>query len=102
MCGLAWRSPRSDGRFGAACASESGFVFGNLGRKGGMTLPATEPPGLLSDVMHKAWVAFATSGAPGWTPYDAHERRVMRFDAAGGTVLMDPAAKERQLWDGIR
>jgi len=52
--------------------------------------------------MHKAWVAFANRGAPGWTPYDVNERRVMRFDAAGGRVVMDPAAKERQLWDGIR
>jgi hypothetical protein len=27
---------------------------------------------------------------------------VMRFDGTGGTVVMDPAARERQLWDGIR
>ena len=26
----------------------------------------------------------------------------MRFDRTGGTVVMDPAANERQLWDGIR
>ncbi len=102
MYEFAWRSPMFDGRFGAAHAVEIGFVFGNLGRKGAMTLAGAEPPGLLSDVMHKAWVAFANRGAPGWTPYDVNERRVMRFDAAGGRVVMDPAAKERQLWDGIR
>jgi len=27
---------------------------------------------------------------------------VMRFDGAGGTVVVDPAADERRLWDGIR
>jgi len=53
-------------------------------------------------VMHRAWVAFATGGAPGWSPYDIRARRVMRFDGAGGTVVVDPAADERRLWDGIR
>jgi hypothetical protein len=27
---------------------------------------------------------------------------VMRFDGTGATVVMDPAANERRLWDGIR
>jgi para-nitrobenzyl esterase len=52
--------------------------------------------------MHRAWVAFATSGTPGWSAYGPNERTVMRFDGTGGTVVMDPAADERRLWDGIR
>ena len=99
---FAWRSPLFNGRFGAVHALEIGFVFDNLGRDGGMTLAGNEPPQALADVMHRAWVAFATSGEPGWPPYDAGERSVMRFDGTGGTVVMDPAANERQLWDGIR
>jgi para-nitrobenzyl esterase len=102
MYEFAWRSPLYGGRFGAAHAVEIGFVFDNLGRDGAMTLAGSEPPQALADAMHRAWVAFATSGAPGWPPYDSHERTVMRFDAAGGTIVVDPAAKERQLWDGIR
>jgi len=99
---FAWRSPLFDGRFGAVHALEIGFVFDNLGRAGAMTLAGREPPQALADVMHRAWVAFATGGAPGWSPYDARARRVMRFDGAGGTVVVDPAADERRLWDGIR
>jgi para-nitrobenzyl esterase len=99
---FAWRSPLFNGRFGAAHAMEIGFVFNNLGRDGAMTLAGNEPPQALADAMHRAWVSFATSGAPGWSPYDVDERSVMRFDGTGGTVVMDPAAKERQLWDGIR
>jgi para-nitrobenzyl esterase len=99
---FAWRSPLFNGRFGAAHAVEIGFVFDNLGREGAMTLAGNEPPQALADAMHKAWVTFASSGAPGWSPYDADERSVMRFDGTGGTVVMDPAAKERQLWNGIR
>jgi para-nitrobenzyl esterase len=99
---FAWRSQLFDGRFGAVHAIEIGFVFDNLGREGAMTLAGKNPPQMLADVMHRAWVAFATSGSPGWSPYDSRARTVMRFDGAGGTVVMDPAADERRLWDGIR
>jgi para-nitrobenzyl esterase len=99
---FAWRSRLFNGRFGAAHAMEIGFVFDNLGREGAMTLAGNEPPQPLADAMHHAWVSFATSGAPGWSAYDARERTVMRFAETGGTVVMDPAARERQLWDGIR
>jgi para-nitrobenzyl esterase len=99
---FAWRSPLFNGRFGAAHAMEIGFVFDNLGREGAMTLAGDAPPQALADAMHRAWVSFATNGAPGWSPYETRERAVMRFDATGGTVVMDPAASERQLWNGIR
>lgn len=99
---FAWRSPLFDGRFGSAHAVEIGFVFDNLGLTGGMTLAGSEPPQALADVMHRSWVAFAATGEPGWSPYDSRERTVMRFEGLGGTVVMDPAAKERRLWDRIR
>jgi para-nitrobenzyl esterase len=102
MYEFAWRSPLFDGRFGAAHAVEIGFVFDNLRREGAMGLTGGEPPQALADAMHRAWVAFATSGEPGWSPYDSATRSVMRFDEAGGKVVNDPAAEERQLWDGIR
>jgi para-nitrobenzyl esterase len=102
MYEFAWRSPLFDGRLGSCHALEIGFVFDNLGREGAMTLAGSEPPQALADAMHGAWVTFATRGAPGWSRYDAKERTVMRFDGAGGTVVMDPAATERQLWDRVR
>jgi para-nitrobenzyl esterase len=51
--------------------------------------------------MHRAWVAFAHTGDPGWKPYEAGKRTVMRFDTASG-VVNDPDGAERQLWEGIR
>jgi para-nitrobenzyl esterase len=51
--------------------------------------------------MHRAWVAFARTGDPGWQPYDAENRAVMRFDTAS-SVVNDPDGDERRLWDGIR
>ncbi|HZN15761.1 MAG TPA: carboxylesterase family protein [Acidimicrobiales bacterium] len=59
------------------------------------------PPQALADVMHRAWVAFATSGDPGWPQYDAARRTTMRFDEISGPVD-DLAGIERELWDGIR
>jgi para-nitrobenzyl esterase len=99
---FAWRSPLFDGRFGAVHALEIGFVFDNLRRDGAMPLAGNDPPQALADAMHRAWVAFAGSGTPGWSPYDSRERTVMRFDGAGGNLVIDPAAKERQLWHGVR
>jgi para-nitrobenzyl esterase len=99
---FAWRSPLFHGRFGAVHALEIGFVFDNLGRDGAMTLAGDAPPQALADAMHRAWVSFATIGVPGWSPYEARERTVMRFDGTGGTVVMDQAANERRLWDGTR
>jgi len=51
--------------------------------------------------MHRAWVAFARTGDPGWESYDAGRRTVMRFDSTSGAVD-DPDGAERRLWDGIR
>ncbi len=102
MYEFAWRSPLFDARFGAAHAVEIGFVFDNLRREGAVGLTGDRPPQALADVMHRAWVAFASSGAPGWSPYDSKTRTLMRFDGAGGAVVMDPAADERRLWDSIR
>jgi len=99
---FAWRSPLFDGRFGAVHALEIGFVFDNLGRDGAMTLAGDAPPQALADAMHHAWVAFAAGGTPGWSPYDARERMVMHFDGAGASIVADPAAEARQLWDGVR
>ena len=102
MYEFAWRSPLFNGRLGACHALEIGFVFDRLDREGNGGLAGREAPQALADVMHKAWVAFATSGNPGWTAYDARQRTVMRFGADGGTVVRDPAGEERGLWNGIR
>ena len=102
MYEFAWRSPLFNGRLGACHALEIGFVFDRLDREGNGGLAGREAPQALADVMHKAWVSFASSGAPGWSPYEVRERTVMRFDGAGGTVVLNPAANERTLWDGIR
>lgn len=93
---FAWRTPVQN--LGACHALEIGFVFGNLGGGG---LAGDDPPRELSALMHRAWVDFATSGDPGWAPYDLDARPVMVFDGDGAKVVHDPRGDERRLWDGV-
>ncbi|TMD38934.1 MAG: carboxylesterase/lipase family protein [Chloroflexi bacterium] len=97
---FAWRSPMFDGRLGACHALELGFVFDNLDRAGPML--GDDASQSLADEVHRTWVEFATSGNPGWRCYDLSRRPVKRFGGEGGSVVDDPGASTRQLWEGIR
>jgi len=98
---MAWRSPLYGGRLGACHALEIGFVFDNLDAEWTDRLAGAHPPQSIADEMHRAWVAFARTGDPGWESYDAGRRTVMRFDSASA-VVDDPDGAERRLWEGIR
>jgi para-nitrobenzyl esterase len=98
---FAWQPATFDQRIGACHASELPFVFDNLHDKSFTALLGPNPPQQIADTMHSAWVAFATTGDPGWPPYDAATRSTMRFDT-NSKVIEDPQARERALWDGHR
>lgn len=100
MYEFAWRSPQLNGRLGACHALEIPFVFDTLGYET-QSLCGNEPPQQLADTMHAAWVAFATTGDPGWPRYETKRRATMRFDTAS-TVVDDPLAAERALWESVR
>jgi para-nitrobenzyl esterase len=95
-----WRSPQFGGRLGACHALEIGFVFDNLDDPSGEPLAGSAPPQVLADEMHSAWVAYVTSGDPGWAPY-GDDRTVHRFATPSETVT-DPRPMQRQVWDGVR
>jgi carboxylesterase type B len=100
MYEFAWRSPQFHGLLGACHALEIPFVFDTLGH-GTEPLWGADPPQPLADAMHAAWVAFATTGNPGWPRYDLSRRATMRFDTTSA-VVDDPHAAERALWEGAR
>jgi para-nitrobenzyl esterase len=100
MYEFAWRSPQYNGRLGACHALEIPFVFDTLGN-GTEPLLGSAPPQRLADTMHAAWVAFATTGDPGWPAFEPQRRATMRFDATSH-VVDDPLATERALWEGVR
>jgi para-nitrobenzyl esterase len=67
----------------------------------GKGIIGTEPPQLLADTMHSAWVRYATSGDPGWPVYEPTGRTTMIFDEHS-EVHTDPAGAERVAWEGKR
>jgi para-nitrobenzyl esterase len=93
-----WASPVLDGQLGAAHAMELPFVFDTLDRSA--ALAGDAPPQELADEMHRAWIAFATTGDPGWEAY-GEQRRVRRFGTDVETVT-DPRGDIRDLWTGVR
>ncbi|MBY8882060.1 carboxylesterase/lipase family protein [Actinacidiphila acidipaludis] len=101
-----WRSSAYEGKLGACHGSELPFVFDNLGISGAGTLLGPAPaPQALADAMHGAWVAFATTGDPGWPAYTAERRATLHFggpDPAVPRLVDDPLPAERALWDGVR
>lgn len=96
---FAW--PSSVGRLGACHGLEIAFVFDTLGELGSNWLAGPGAPQSLADAMHARWVAFAKDGDPGWPAYDPRSRSVMTFDGAGATLVNDPRADERLLWEGL-
>jgi para-nitrobenzyl esterase len=104
MYEFAWPSPAFGGRLGACHGLEIPFVFDTLDRGPDQMLGGalgSDPPQKLADVVHTAWVGFAGRGDPGWPRYDLDRRSVMRLDT-DPTVLEDPYAQERRLWEGVR
>lgn len=102
---FAWRSPRFEGRLGACHSAEIGFVFDRLSDPAYAPILGEDPPQNVADAMHGAWVAFATTGDPGWAPYDPDTRTTMVFGAPGAPVsatVDDPRGRTRELWEGLR
>ena len=101
---FAWPSPTFDGKLGACHGLELGFVFDTLdtlGLTGPQGLVGEHPPAELAKRVHNTWITFATTGNPGWTPYDTQHRSVMSINTTWET-LNDPRPVERQAWDGVR
>ncbi|MGW9631287.1 carboxylesterase/lipase family protein [Agromyces sp. NPDC055520] len=95
---FAWRSPIRG--LGAAHAVELGFVFDGLAAPDSVALAGASAPQSLALAMHDAWVAFATSVAPGWPQWGA-ERTVRVFDGVDDPVGPAPRLDELQELGGL-
>ncbi|MFE6286147.1 carboxylesterase/lipase family protein [Streptomyces sp. NPDC057877] len=105
---FAWRSAALNGELGATHAVELPFVF-DLAHLPQLQGPAAllgpdKPPARLAARVHATWVRFATTGRPGWDPYDTGRRATLRIDADSGTDTVgwaqvdDPRSEERRAW----
>jgi para-nitrobenzyl esterase len=88
-----WPSPVLG--LGAAHAVEIPFVFDNL--TAGADLLGPDAPAKLAADMHATWIRFASTGDPGWQPFDA-SYPVMIWDGQRAEVVADPRGDERTSW----
>ncbi len=100
-----WPTPQWGGRLGSTHAVEIAFVFDTLDDPASHSLIGGTAPQALADAVHGAWLAFVTTGDPGWPAYDG-DRTVMVF-APDGVVeatgpVADPRGEARACWQGIR
>ncbi len=83
---------------------EMGFMFDNLHTM--RFALADEGSEQLAREMSGRWAAFARTGSPDvaglprWTPFDAEARPTMEIDQ-GWTMVDDPLADDRQVWNDI-
>jgi para-nitrobenzyl esterase len=99
MYRLTWATPAFGGILGSNHALELPFVFGTLHHPGAQMLTGgAEGLEEIGRTMRKAWLSFARTGNPGWTPYDEVTRTTMRFDH-DSCEMDDPDGALRQLWE---
>ncbi|WP_131738125.1 carboxylesterase/lipase family protein [Actinomadura roseirufa] len=92
-----WASPS----LGSGHGVDVPFAFDTLGAPGVGPRLGEDPPQDVADVFHSVWVGFATTGDPGWGPYDSDTRTVGLIGDVI-TPAADPAGSERVLWEGRR
>jgi para-nitrobenzyl esterase len=90
-----WPSPVQE--LGAAHAIELGFVFDGVANEEWARLVGEAAPKQLANEMHRAWVAFAKTGDPGWESWNAR-RPVQTFDAPASSLVYSPREDERAAW----
>jgi para-nitrobenzyl esterase len=101
-----WQTPGFNGKYGCPHGAEIVFVTGDPSHMDVLTHNTPEAQALAAKV-NAAWVAFAktgdpnTAGLPHWEPYTIDARAVMFLDNQS-TLVKDPEADVRKLWDEIK
>jgi para-nitrobenzyl esterase len=99
MYRFTWETPVFGGALRSTHALEIPFVFDNLHQPGAEQFTGTGPERAgIAEAMHRAWIAFARTGDPGWPAYEPTRRATQRFDAETA-VLDDPDAAQRRAWE---
>ena len=94
---LTWPAPGMGGELGACHGLDVPLVFGNLtaGQPAVLIGDPTPEAAAVSDQMRTAWIAFATSGDPGWPTHDTGATRL--FDTEP-VVTAYPERVSRGIW----
>jgi len=93
--------PEDNHRLGACHGAELPYVFDTITRDDVHPRIGGTPSQAVADQAHRAWVDFISTGDPGWPAYDTTSRTTGLFSTTI-TVVDDPSARERTLWNSIR
>lgn len=102
---FAWRSTAREGEFGACHFLEVPFVFDQINNEQARGI-AGDPPAVLAETVHGAWVSFIKSGDPNyvglptWPRWNSKTRPTMQLDVES-SVISDPDSDEVVLWEGV-
>jgi para-nitrobenzyl esterase len=99
-----WETPVFGGVLRSTHALEIPFVFDNLDQPGADKFTGDGPErAAIAATMHRAWIAFAQTGDPGWPSYDATRRATVKFGGPDADdsldVVDDPNGPERKAWE---
>ncbi len=94
---LTWSAPGLGGMFGACHGLDVPLVFGNLtaGQPAALIGAPTPEAAAVSAQMRTAWVAFATTGDPGWPSFAHGATRIFDVEPA---VTPYPEQLSREIW----
>ncbi|MES2942373.1 MAG: carboxylesterase family protein [Pseudomonadota bacterium] len=95
-----WRSPRCDGKLGAAHGLEIPFVFNQLATAAGAEITGPGAPLALAEGMHSSWVRFVKMGSPGWPRHTSQAGNLMHFNEKS-RYARDDWARPEELWQVI-
>ncbi|MEV0716507.1 carboxylesterase family protein [Asanoa sp. NPDC050611] len=96
---LTWPAPGMGGALGACHGLDVPLVFGNLTSGQPAMLIGERPTRAATDLskrMRTAWTTFATTGDPGWPPYD--NRRLTQVFDTSPAVTPYPEERSRLIW----
>jgi para-nitrobenzyl esterase len=102
-----WETPILNGGFGSCHALEIPFVWSTLDQPGISTFTGNAADRFkVSEVMHRAWIAFARNGDPNsetlsdWPKYELNNRATMLFNTECH-IVHDPDQEYRKKWAKI-
>ena len=81
------------------------FVFDQINNEQARGI-AGDPPAVLAETVHGAWVSFIKSGDPNyvglptWPRWNSKTRPTMQLDVES-SVISDPDSDEVVLWEGV-
>ncbi|HEX9337417.1 MAG TPA: carboxylesterase/lipase family protein, partial [Pseudonocardiaceae bacterium] len=100
MYELTWSAPGMGGVLGACHGLDLPLLFDTAQADLGPMLLGPEPPAEAFELgarFRAAWLAFATTGDPGWPAFDL-ERRLTQILDVDWTVTAYPEETSRRLW----